>query len=68
VKESITLRTIDRKPSFFLEISERVPSNPWMNSTIVSALLSSGHSIISLPSASITAAQMVLCNVTFMLL
>src|ERR1700724_3783045 len=41
------------------KVSARVPCSPWMNSSIVAALVSSRHSIISLPLASITATEMV---------
>ena len=40
-------------------LCDRVPCSPWMNSTIVAALVFSRHSIISLPLASITATEMV---------
>jgi hypothetical protein len=50
---------LDRRPRFFLEnqaaevpsskVSLRVPCSPWMNSTIVAALVSSRHSMISFP-------------------
>src|SRR5882724_3536461 len=41
------------------KVRDRVPCSPWMNSTIVDALVSSRHSMISLPAASITATEMV---------
>jgi serine/threonine protein kinase len=41
------------------KVSDRIPCSPWMNSTIVAALVSSRHSIISLPLVSITATEMV---------
>jgi hypothetical protein len=41
------------------KVNDRVPCNPSMNSTIVAAFVSSKHSMISLPPASITATEMV---------
>ena len=41
------------------KVSDRVPCNPRMNSTIVAALVSSRHSMINLPPASITATEIV---------
>jgi PRTRC genetic system protein E len=41
------------------KVGDRLPCSPWMNSTIVHALVSSRHSMIDFPPASITATETV---------
>jgi hypothetical protein len=51
---------VTRQPKFLPRRSPtEFPCSPWMNSTIVDALVSSRHSMINLTPASITATEMV---------